>query len=435
MYKILSIAAIVFSALNVFALTLDLETAKDMALKNNNIIKAYEEEAKSATYKLNQAKGAYLPKINITETFLSTDEPATAAFSKMAQGKFDFTYFNTQLSNPDRVKNFETKIELIQPIYMRGKIYFGIMQVKEMDNAYKLTLLRVKESVLLNTIKAFYGKGVAEKAVEAVEKSLARTKKYYEMTNNFYKNGMVVKSDLLVAESYLLQNEEALISAKQQVNIAESYLQRLINTNEDIQIIWGDLEDHKVSGLDTLLEEALKNRRDLQAMEKFANINNYEVKKGKTEFLPEVVLFANYKMNDENFLGDSGNGFTAGVMVKFNIFDGFSTTNKIKSSKSNYLSAIHKINDKKLEIKTEVKDAYFTYKSSLERLNAMKKQFEAAYSALEITENRFKEGLAKITELLDREFEVKEAELKVTMGEYDVITSYAQLMYVIGKIE
>jgi outer membrane protein TolC len=435
MYKILSTIIIMFAALNVFALTLDLETAKEMALKNNNIIKAYEEEAKSASYKLNQAKGAYLPKINISETFLSTDEPATAAFAKMAQGKFDFPYFNTQLADPDRVENFETKIELIQPIYMQGKIYFGIMQAKEMDRAYKLTLTRVKENVLLNTIKAFYGKGVAEKAVEAVEKSLTRTKRYYDMTDNFYKNGMVVKSDLLVAESYLLQNEEALISAKKQVNIAESYLQRLLNTDENIQIVWGDLEDYQVNNLDALLEEALKNRSDLQAMEKFANINKYEVSKSKSEFLPEVALFANYKMNDENFMGDSGKGLTAGVMVKFNIFDGFSSTNKIKSSKSNYLSSIHKINDKKLEIKTEVKDAYFTYKASLERLAAMKKQVEAAYRALEITENRFKEGLAKITDLLDREFEVKEAELKLTMAEYDVITNYAELMFATGKIK
>jgi len=435
MYKILSTVTIMFSALNVFALTLDLETAKEMALKNNNIIKAYEEEAKSASYKLNQAKGAYLPKINVSETFLSTDEPATAAFAKMAQGKFDFPYFNTQLADPDRVENFETKIELIQPIYMQGKIYFGIKQAKEMDKAYKLTLTRVKENVLLNTIKAFYGKGVAEKAVEAVEKSLARTKRYYEMTDNFYKNGMVVKSDLLVAESYLLQNKEGLISAKKQVNIAESYLQRLLNTDENIQIVWGNLKDYQVNNLDSLLDDALKNRRDLQAMEKFANINKYEVSKSKSEFLPEVALFANYKMNDENFMGDSGKGLTAGVMVKFNIFDGFSSTNKIKSSKSNYLTTIHKINDKKLEIKTEVKDAYFTYKASLERLSAMKKQVEAAYRALEITENRFKEGLAKVTELLDREFEVKEAELKLTMAEYDVITSYAELMFVTGKIK
>jgi outer membrane protein TolC len=140
-------------------------------------------------------------------------------------------------------------------------------------------------------------------------------------------------------------------------------------------------------------------------------------------------------MNDENFLGDSGSGLTAGVMVKLNIFDGMSTVNKIKTNKSNHLSLIHKLNDKKLEIKTEVREAYYTYKASIERLNAMKKQVEAAYKALEITENRFKEGLAKITELLDREFEVKEAELKLAMAEYDVIVSKSELLFATGKIK
>lgn len=67
-------------------------------------------------------KGGYLPKIDISKTVISTDEPASAAFAKMSQGGFHFNYFNNQLSNPDRVTNFETKIEIIQPIYMKGKI-------------------------------------------------------------------------------------------------------------------------------------------------------------------------------------------------------------------------------------------------------------------------------------------------------------------------
>ncbi|MDK2791562.1 MAG: outer membrane protein [Deferribacteres bacterium] len=435
MYNLIAFVVFFLVSQNLFALTLDIDTAKKMALENNNIIKAYEEEAKSASYTLSQAKGGYFPKVSVSETFISTDEPATAAFSKMSQGKFDFTYFNTQLANPERTENFETKIEIIQPVYMQGKIFFGIKQAKEMDKAYKLTLERVKENILLNTVKAFYGKGVAEKAVEAVEKSLVRTKKYYEMTENFYKNGMIVKSDLLVAESYLLQNEEALASAKKQVNIAESHLQRLLNTDENIKIVWGDTNIVQIQDIEEYLAQAIQNRSDLKAMERFAKIKEYEVKKSKSEFLPEVALFADYKMNDENFLGDSGSGLTAGVMVKLNIFDGMSTVNKIKTNKSNYLSLIHKLNDKKLEIKTEVREAYYTYKASIERLNAMKKQVEAAYKALEITENRFKEGLAKITELLDREFEVKEAELKLAMAEYDVIVSKSELLFATGKIK
>lgn len=420
---------------NLFGMVLTFEEAKDVALKNNNLIKAYEEEAKSAEYFLSLAKGGYLPKIDISETVISTDEPASAAFAKMAQGRFDFNYFNNQLSNPDSVTGYETKIEIIQPIYMKGKIYFGIKQAKELFDAKKLNLNRVKENVILNLFESYYGKGVAERALEVVKKSAERTQKYYEMTQDFYKNGLLVKSDLLVAESHLYQNEEALISARKQIEVAQSYLQRILNSEEDIQVVWEGFQKTLPSAISALKEIAYKNRNDLKALGKYAEITNLEVKKSKSEFAPEVLAFGNYKINDDSLLGDNGRGFTLGVTAKINIFDGFSTSNKIKQSKSNQVALNYKIIDKKLEIASEVKSAWYSVKAAFEKLQANKKQLEASLKALEISENRFKEGLVKVTELLDREVEVKDAELKLTMAEYEVILNRAHLDFATGELK
>jgi outer membrane protein TolC len=426
---------ILFISVNGFSLTLTVEEAKELALKNNRLIKSYEEELKVTTYKLKEAKGAYLPKINLSETYINTDEPATAAFAKMAQGKFDFDYFNNELPDPDRVNNFETRIEIIQPIYMQGKIYFSIKQSSEMNKANIFTLERVRENILFNTVKSFYSKIVAEKYYIAVEKSLERTRRYYEFSQNLYKNGMILKSDLLVAKSYMLQNEEELLNAKKQVQVSESFLQRLLDVDEEINVVWGDIPIENHLNLDELISFALENRNDIKTMKSYSKIAEYEMKKNRSEFLPEIVLFADYKINDEDFMGDSGSGFTAGLRVKFNLFDGFSSTNRIKASKSNMLSILHKISDKKLAIKTEIKEAYYSYITSIKKIEAMEKQVAAAYSALEITQNRFNEGLARITELLDREVEVKEAELKLVMAEYELLVSYAELLFASGKLK
>lgn len=420
---------------NLFGMVLTLEEAKDIALKNNNLIKAYEEEAKSAEYSLSIAKGGYAPKLDISQTIVSTDEPASAAFAKMAQGGFDFAYFNNKLSNPDSVTNYETKIEIIQPIYMKGKIYFGIKQAKELLNAKKLTLSRVKENVIFNLYQAYYGKGVAEKALEVVKKSKERTQKYYEMSKDFYQNGLLVKSDLLVAESYLYQNEEALISAQKQLEVAQSYLQRILNLEENIQIVWGNLSKTPPLEISALKEIAYENRSDLKALERYLEITALEVKKSKSEFAPEIVAFGNYKINDDRFLGENGRGFTLGLMAKINIFDGFSTPNKIKQNRNNQMAFNYRIIDKKLEIASEVKNAWYSLKAAEEKLQTNKKQLEASLKALEISENRFKEGLIKVTELLDREVEVKDAELRLTMAEYEVILSQADLDFVTGKLK
>ncbi|KAA0258614.1 TolC family protein [Deferribacter autotrophicus] len=425
---------LLFSSL-AFAKPLTFTEAKKMVLENNSVIKAYEEEAKAAKYQLYQAKGAYLPKLNISETYMRTDEPATAAFIKMAQGKFDMPYFLTQMSNPENVSNFESKIEIIQPIFMNGKIFFGIKQAKEMEQAANLKLSRVKETLIYNTYRSFYAVGLSEKALDVTKKSYERTKRYYEMAKDFYENGMIVKSDLLVAENYLLMNEAAVRDAEKQVEVSKSFLQRLLNSDEDIEIVWSDVDLNVNKKLDEYLVLAMSNREDLKAYEKYLKINDYEVKKAKSLFLPEVALFANYKQNDDKFLGDEGNGFTVGAYVKLNLFNGFSDYNKVRESRSKYLSLLNKITDLKYQIKSEVKEAYYSILASEKKVETAKIQVEKAYEALKITENRFKEGLAKVTELLDREVEVKEAELKLYMAEYDLIVDKARLMLAAGLLK
>ncbi|MGA1862470.1 TolC family protein [Deferribacter thermophilus] len=420
---------------NIYAKVFTIDEAKKYALENNNLIKAYEKEAEAAKYKKFQAYGAYLPKLNISETYMRSDEPATAAFAKMAQGRFDMQYFATQLKNPENVTNFETKIELIQPIFMNGKIFFGIKQAKELEKASEYKLSRVKDNILFNTYRSFYAVGLSKKALEVTKKSYERTKKYYEMAKDFYKNGMIVKSDLLVAESYLLMNEAAIKDAEKQVEVSKSYLQRLLNIDEDVDVVWSDLNINVEKNLNEYIDLALSNREDLKAYNHYLKINDYEVKKSKSSFLPEVALFANYKQNDDKIFGDAGTGFTIGAYAKLNIFNGFSDYNKIKENKSNYFSLLNKIADLKYQIKTEVKEAYYSIKSSESKLEASKLQVEKAYEALKITENRFKEGLAKVTELLDREVEVKEAELRLLMAEYDLIVAKARLLFAIGMIK
>lgn len=433
MRKSLLFAMLIFAS-NVFSAQLTFEEAKKILLEKNGLLKSYSEEVNSATFRLEQARSGFMPKLNISETFISTDEPATAAFSKISQGDFTPAYM-AKMADPDRVKNFETKIELIQPIFMQGKVYFGFKQAEEMRKASQKTFEAVKQELLYNLVRAYYWKALADKSVEVAEKSLVRTKRYRDLTEDFYKNGLLVKSDLLVAESRVNLNESYIAEAKKQVEVAQANLQRLLDSDENYYVVWSEIGLRVDKDLDEYIKLALENRKDLKALEDFAKVQDLEYKKNRWNYYPEVVAFANYKMNDNSFLGDSGKGFTVGAMVNFNLFNGFMDKNKISEEKSKKLAIDYKVIDKRNEIKSEVKDAFYSVKAAEKKIDAMKRSLEAAYAALSITENRFKEGLAKITDLLDREVDVKNAELALYMAEYELIESKTKLYKASGILE
>lgn len=415
------------------AVELTFDEAKKILLEKNSVIKSYKEGMASSKFRLNQARGNYLPKINFTETFVSTDEPGAAAFAKMAQGRFDNIYM-AKMADPNRVNNFETKIEVLQPILQNGKIFFGARQAEEIYNASRYTLESVKQDLIYNLVKVYYGKMLAEKSVEVAKNSLNRTKRYRDLSEDFYKNGMIVKSDLLVSESYVNLSESAVAEANKQVETITSYLQRLLDIDEPVKIVWSDIKLSMDKNLDEYIDIALKYRNDLKVMENYLKVYDFENKKSKMNFIPEVLAFANYKMSDSSIAGDSGKGLTVGAMLNLNLFSGLTDYNKISETKSSYMAYAYKIMDKKNEIKTEVKDAYYSVIAAEKKVEFHKKALEAAYAALKITEERFKEGLSRITDLLDREYDVKNAELGLYMAEYEMVESKARLYKAAGLL-
>jgi len=428
------ISIFIFSSFSLNAAQLTFDEAKNILLEKNGLIKAYNEEVHSSKFRVEQAKSGFMPKLNISETFVSTDEPGSAAFIKISQGNFTPTYMAT-MSDPDRTKNFETKIELVQPLLLQGKVYFGFKQAEEMKKASEKMLDAVKQELIYNLVKAYYGKALADKSVEVTEKSMERTKRYRDLTEEFYRNGLLVKSDLLVAESRVNLNESYIAEAKKQVEVAQAHLQRLLDSEGVFSVVWNDPGLKVDKSVDEYIKIALENRRDLKAIEDFARVQELEYKKNRWSYSPEIVAFANYKMNDTSILGDSGKGFTVGAMINFNVFNGFMNKNKISEEKSKKMAIDYKLIDKRNEIKSEVKDAYYSVLAAESKIEAMKKSLEASYAALNITENRFKEGLARITDLLDREVDVKNAELALYMAEYELIESKTKLYKAAGILK
>ena len=414
---------------------LSFDQAKLLALKNSRMIRAYTSELQAFRYRYDQARGGYLPKVFLSETGLRTNEPGSAAFARIAQGRFDMDYFMTEMADPDRVTNYETKVEILQPVYMKGKIYFGIKQAKEMEKASQHTLERVKQQVIFNLTQAFYGKILADTALAVTQKSYTRTKEYYETSKRFYENGMLVKSDLLVAQSHLLMNEGAIREAERQVEITRSMLQRILGTNAEIGGTWSSADYGFRGNLAHYLDLGLEKRQDLKAMERYLLVNGYEMKKAKSRLFPEISVFASYAQNGEDLFGDDGDGYAVGAQVRLNLFNGFSDINHVREQKSRYLSLQNKIADKKLEIEVEVKDGFYSVLAARKRLEAARKRVEAAGEALEITQNRFKAGILKVTDLLDREVEEKEAELGLYKSRYDLIVSNAKLLFAAGVLQ
>jgi hypothetical protein len=112
---------ILFLYSNTFAQSAKVKLSLDEALKkareNNYEIKLAESEEDAMRADFNSSLAVFLPQITLSETFVRTNDPLNTFGLKLKQEIVSQMDFNPALLNdPDAIKNFNTKLEVKQPL-------------------------------------------------------------------------------------------------------------------------------------------------------------------------------------------------------------------------------------------------------------------------------------------------------------------------------
>ena len=83
-------------------------------------------------------------------------------------------------------------------------------------------------------------------------------------------------------------------------------------------------------------------------------------------------------------------------------------------------------------VRLEVQQAWQNLATARTRLTTALDAFAAAREALRVRESRFKQGLDKMTDLLDAETALREAEMRELIARYDVALDTDRLRYAAG---
>ena len=96
---------------------LTLNEALEKARENNYEIKLAESEEDAMRADFNSSLAVFLPQVTLSETFVRTNDPLNTFGLKLKQEIVSQMDFNPALLNdPDAIKNFNTKLEVKQPL-------------------------------------------------------------------------------------------------------------------------------------------------------------------------------------------------------------------------------------------------------------------------------------------------------------------------------
>ena len=409
---IIVLGLVSISALAQDTLTISKNDLIQKVTENNLQIKVAEKSFQSAKADYRQSNALFLPNINVSHTGIVTTNPLMAFGSKLNQEILTASDFNPALlNNPDKTQNFATKIEVQQPLINLDGLY-GRQAARAKMDAFQLQTERTKEYLELEVSKAYMQLQLAYKAVKVLEKANATAQGNLKLVENYFKNGMLQKTDLLSVQVRVNEIANQLQYAKSNVQNASDYLAFLLNEDMAGKTYKPAEALDNAIAIENINTKISDSRKDIQAMQKSAEAYQKMFQSSKFGFLPRLNAFGSYELYDQHVFQTSAKGYVVGAQLSWNVFDGYKNIGKTQKAKADFEKATVETEQYKKQSQLELNKTNRQLLDAENKVNLSKLAFEQSQEAFRIRQNRFTQGLEKTTDLLMAETQMAQKELE-----------------------
>lgn len=421
---------VVLSAFGQDTLKLSKTDLSTKLTEQNLQLKISNQSFESARSDYRQSNALFLPSISASHTAISTNNPLMAFGSKLNQEILTQADFNPALLNdPSHVQNYATRIEVLQPIFNADGLYERKAAKSKME-AYQLQTERTKEYLELEVNKAFIQLQLAYKAVEVLEKANSTALANLNLVNNYFKQGMLQKTDVLDVQVRVNEIANQLTYAKSNVRNASDYLAFLLNEDTKGGIY------KPVENLENEINPVVENaqlstsRKDFLAMEKSTEAYKNMMTSGRMSFLPRLNAFGTYELYDTEIFQFGANGYTVGAQLSWNLFDGYKSIGKFEKSKVEFQKATTEAEQYKKQSQLELNKTNRQLADAQNKVALSKLAFEQTQESFRIRQNRFEQGLEKTSDLLMTETQTAQKELEYLQAvfEYNFTKMYLEFL-------
>ncbi|MGY4385346.1 outer membrane protein [Pedobacter sp. UYP24] len=411
--------------------TLSLKDALNFALQNNVRIRKSKLDIDRGRYKVEEVRAQALPQI--TGTGGLTYNPVIGQI-----------VFGDQAIKLGKTWNSTAGVQLSQQIFNQ-QVFTGLQAARSSEEYYNLTSALTEEQIIELVANNYYQALVTRQQLVVIENNIKNVTANEKAIESNYKNGLAKKIDvdrITVRLTNLLTQRELISNAISQL---ENQLKFAMGMPISNAVTLPGSELAPVTELPQFADTvALNSRTEIKILDTQDKLLWLQRKAYVAEYYPTLALSGNYTYSSQSggfdFLSSNaasiGYGSSAiGLSLKVPIFNGFLTRSKIRQADVD----IKKANEDRRETTNSLNLAYDNAKSqlkySLNAINAQKKNADLANDIYKSTQNNYNNGLATLTDLLDTESALTEAQNSYTQALLNYKIAEIQLIKSNGNIK
>jgi len=355
-----------------------------------------------------EVRANLLPQVNASGSYQYYLEVPRQMVPASAFGGPEGQYAAAQFGVP---LNLGTSLQATQVLYSQP-LLIALKQVDVAREVAQLQLRQTREAVAYNISAAFYSAQSLAKQIAFLEGNLASLEKVTQTTQLLAGQQLATPVDVqrLQLQQENLRNQ--LQNLRDQNDRTLRLLQLLagIPQTESIRIDTAV----QISKITSLAKEETQ-RADLQLVEKQKGLNLLEQQRIHAGALPTLAAFGSYSYTGFGKFGENDllkfyPSSAVGLSLQWNIFDGFGRRAKLSQKTLEFQQLQRQQDFLQQDIAMETANARNQILSNQRTLAAAESSVRLAEKVLTQTTLQLREGLANITDLLNAENALREAQ-------------------------
>jgi outer membrane protein len=420
--------------LNGHAEAVTLEECIREALQRNPDANAAAIRVEAARAVISEADSAYFPQLSVAGGYAVTDNPTQAFMMQLNQRNLDIMAPGFDPNDPGNTDNLRLSAELKYRIYDFGQRRMMSESAVLGADAVKLQLAAVRNELIYQITRGYFSILQALDYVTVQQETIHSFEESLQVARDKYKAGTVIKTDVLNLEVALVQAREDLIRARNSVDLAIVALNTAIGydfvTRESLPV-----PEKKVSSPPVMEQDfnAIDNRPELQVIQKMSQAKELLYIKAKRQNYPVLNAYGSYDL-DTGDLATFEGSYTVGLKAEWDIFTGFRNSSAARKAEAEWRAAQQDEEDVRNKIKQDLRRARIQAAEAWQRLETIRKSVESASESLRITQVRYREGVAGITDLLTAQVGLTAMRTRSVAAVYDHAAAVSNLQRARGEL-
>ncbi len=422
--------------------TLTLKRCIEIGIENNLMLQQKQQDIHIAEIGQSENRHKLIPVIQGYANFVHNVERATSVTDGSNLSKLlgiDAPYMVGQ------GLDFQTTVglQLSMPLYNQT-LYTGIQIADKMKEISKASYEKAKEDLTVEISKLYYLAQTTAKQIELIRSNIGRMESLKSITSAFYDNDMALKVDVQRVDINLenlrtqLTNAEAMY--EQQLNL----LRYTLDFAPDTPILLSTLKGYIDYDDSYLLRGLSPDLYELKLLNMQSEVLQKQKKMINQGYLPTLSLvgatqWTAFTDKFENYFHTHAtnkwyNHTYWGLQLNVPIFDGLAKRNKSHKVAVQYNQLQTTIADTEKKLQTQYQNSLNDWHNNIRNAERQRENYRLAESVYLVTSDQYKEGVASMSDLLQDEMRMTEAQNGYISALYKYMVSELSLLKLTGQL-